>query len=112
VGRNFTENEVTPRPPYHSTITIGRKRNKLAYPYALHNHVLHMWIVSATYLRVELALDLTWAKHINKNKSQLDFIKRNIPIQNSKLKKWLTRALEDPFRNIVLPYGTPTIKST
>ena len=44
-----------------SIISITRKKNKLEHRYNLHDQVLKR-VDSATYLGVELASDLTWAK--------------------------------------------------
>ena len=93
-----------------STIAISRKRNKLTHPYTLHNHVLER-VDSATYLGVELSSDLTWAKTINKmtakaNK-QLGFMKRNIPIKNSKIKDVAYKGLVRPILEYCAPIWDP-----
>ena len=89
-----------------STIAIARKKKKLNFPYTLHHQVLER-VDSATYLGVELSNDLTWARHINKTamkaNRQLAFLKRNIPIQNQKLKEVAYKGLVRP----VLEYCSP-----
>ena len=83
-----------------SSIPITRKRNKQLYQYTLHNKPVEQ-ANSATYLGVELSLDLTWAKHINKtcNKANrnLGFIRRNLPIRNSHVKEIAYKELVRPM---------------
>jgi hypothetical protein len=73
-----------------SSISITRKTNKIDFPYTLHNTTLEE-VSSATYLGVELSSNLKWSDHINKTvkkgNKQLAFVKRNLPIKNSKLKE-------------------------
>ena len=87
-------------------MSITRKKNKLIYPYTLHNQVLER-VDSATYLGVELSSNLTWAKHMNKTtmkaNRQLAFLKRNIPINNTKLKEIAYKGIVRP----VLEYCAP-----
>jgi ribonuclease P/MRP protein subunit RPP40 len=93
-----------------STITITRKRNKLDFRYILHNQELEQ-VDSATYLGVELQSDLTWSKHINKTtmkaNRQLSFLKRNIPIKNTKLKETAYKGLVRPILEYCAPVWDP-----
>jgi hypothetical protein len=94
-----------------SAIPITRKHNKISYDYKLHDTTLER-VDSATYLGVELASDLTWSTHINKTvakaNKQLSFVKRNLPINNSKVKetayKGLVRPILDYSGSIWDPY--------
>jgi len=93
-----------------STIAITRKRKRLTFPYSLHGQVLDR-VDSATYLGVELSADLTWAKHINKTtmkaNRQLGFLKRNIPINNQKLKEVAYKGIVRPITEYCAPIWDP-----
>jgi ribonuclease P/MRP protein subunit RPP40 len=93
-----------------STISITRKKKRLDHSYTLHNQVLKK-VDSATYLGVELASDLTWAKHINKTamkaNRQLAFLRRNIPIQNPKLKEMAYKGIVRPVLEYCAPVWDP-----
>ena len=93
-----------------STIAIGRKKNKIKYPYTLHHQVLER-VDSATYLGVELSADLSWARHMNKTTAkanrQLAFLKRNIPIQNQKLKETAYKGIVRPILEYCAPVWDP-----
>ena len=87
-----------------SAITVTGKHNKIDYPYTLQllylNTVLEH-VNCATYLGVELSSKLTWSKHINKTTAkanrQLAFLKRNLPIRNSKVKETAYYGLVRPI---------------
>ena len=82
-----------------NTISITRKRNRINHQYTLHSKTLEN-VDSATYLGVELSNDLTWSKHINKTtmkaNRKLAFIRRNIRINNTKVKETAYKGLVRP----------------
>ena len=73
-----------------NSISITRKRNKLCHSYKLHNQDLKQ-VSSTPYLGVELSSDLTWHDQINKvcskGNKQLAFLRRNLQINNMKVKE-------------------------
>jgi len=93
-----------------SAISITRKKNKLSFPYKLHDQVLKH-VDSATYLGVELSTDLTWSRHINKTAAkanrQLGFLKRNLPIQNTEVKELAYKGLVRPILEYCAPVWDP-----
>ena len=82
------------------TISITRKKNKINHDYSLHNQILEH-LPSTTYLGVELKSDLTWKNHIDKTcakaNRQLGFLRRNLQIQNSKIKETAYKGLVRPI---------------
>jgi len=91
-------------------MSITRKKKRITSEYTLHNQTLKH-VESATYLGVELQSDLTWSKHINKTtmkaNRQLAFLKRNIPIQNRKLKETAYKGLVRPILEYCAPVWDP-----
>ena len=83
-----------------STISITRKKNKVIHQYSLHEQILQQ-VSSATYLGIELSADLSWTNHINKTtkkaNKQLAFVKRNLPINNIKVKESAYKGLVRPI---------------
>ena len=83
-----------------NTISITRKKNKINHDYSLYNQILEH-LPSTTYLGVELKSDLTWKNHIDKTcakaNRQLGFLRRNLQIQNSKIKETAYKGLVRPI---------------
>jgi hypothetical protein len=100
-----------------NVITITRKRKKLHHPYILHNQPLE-YTNSATYLGIELSSDLTWKKQIDKTcakaNKQLAFLRRNLQINNTKVKetayKGLVRPVVEYCASVWDPYQAKYIK--
>ena len=84
-----------------NSISITRKRNKLCHSYKLHNQDLKQ-VSSTPYLGVELSSDLTWHDQINKvcskGNKQLAFLRRNLQINNMKVKETAYTGLVRPGR--------------
>ena len=86
-------------------ISITRKRKPIHYPYTLRGHLLKH-VDHVKYLGVTISHDLRWDKHINnitaKATKSLNFLRRNVNINNSKIKGHAYQALVRP----VLEYGS------
>ena len=95
------------------TISITRKKNKINHDYSLHNQILEH-LPSTTYLGVELKSDLTWKNHIDKTcakaNRQLGFLRRNLQIQNSKLKETAYKGLVWPVTDYCATVWDPHFK--
>ena len=82
-----------------NSISITRKINKITHTYSLHNQELKH-VPSTTYLGVELSSDLTWRDQINKvcskGNKQLGFLRRNLQINNTKVKETAYTGLVRP----------------
>jgi len=72
-----------------NSISITRKKKKIHHSYTLHNQILEH-VPSTRYLGVDISSDLTWKNHIDrtcaKANRQLAFLRRNLQIQNTKVK--------------------------
>ena len=83
-----------------NTISITRKKNKIQNDYSLHRQTLER-VPSTTYLGIELKSDLTWKNHIDrtcaKANQQLAFLRRNLQIQNTKVKESAYKGLIRPI---------------
>ena len=87
------------------TMHMSRSRNTIQIPYTLHGHTLEQ-VTEAKYLGVTLANDLKWSSHVQgiaaKANKTLGFIRRNIKVNNKKLKGAAYKALVRP----ILEYGS------
>ena len=94
-----------------SSISITRKTKKIVHNYTIHNQVLNR-VSCATSLGVELSSNLTSAAHIAKTAAkgnrQLDFLKRNLPINCAKVKETAYKGLVRPIMEYCAPvWDTP-----
>ena len=98
-----------------NSISITRKRNKLCHNYKLHNQDFKQ-VSSTPYLGVELSSDLTWHDQINKvcskGNKQLAFLRRNLQINNMKVKELHIRGSSAQQWNTVQPSGILITTST
>ena len=94
-----------------NSINISRKRKTIQHDYTLHNQILEH-VTTTTYLGVHRSSDLTWRNHINKTclkaSRQLAFLKRNLQINNTKVKEaaynGLIRPITDYCATVWDPY--------
>ena len=93
-----------------NAINITRKKKKLHYDYTLHHKVLDN-VTSTKYLGVHLSSDLSWRNHINhatsKANQQLAFIRRNLQINNMKIKEAAYKGLVRPVTEYCAPIWDP-----
>jgi hypothetical protein len=82
-------------------LTITRKRKQIVWEYQLpvHEHTLEA-VKSAEYLGCTISADLKWNDHIrnicNKTNKTIGFLKRNLNINNSKIKETAYKSLVRP----------------
>lgn len=82
-----------------NVLHITRKRTKIQNTYSLHGEFLES-VPSAKYLGVTITDDLTWNRHtdnmISRANSKLGFLKRNLKINDQKLKEQAYKAIVRP----------------
>ena len=82
-----------------NVLTITRKRKPIVWEYQLHGHTLEA-VKSAKYLGCTISADLKWNDHIrnicNKANKTIGFLKRNLNINNSKIKETAYKSLVRP----------------
>ena len=82
-----------------NVLRLTKKKNKVTYPYSLHNHILEE-VQSAKYLGITISNDLNWQEHIDKisakANSKLGFLRRNIKTRNQALKEKAYKAIVRP----------------
>ena len=83
-----------------NSISITRKKKKIQHNYSLHNQNLEQ-VKDTRYLGVDLASDLSWKSHIertcSKANGQLAFLRRNLQIQNTRVKETAYKGLVRPI---------------
>ena len=88
-----------------NSISITRKKKKIQHSYSLHNQNLEQ-VKDTRYLGVDLASDLSWKNHIERTCSkanrQLAFLRRNLQIQNTRVKETAYKGLVRPINRILL----------
>lgn len=93
-----------------SAMSVTRKKKKIEHPYTLHNQTLET-VKRATYLGVELTPDLSWKAHINsictKANNTLSFIRRNVKIDNRKVRETAYKGLVRPKLEYYSPIWNP-----
>ena len=82
-----------------NVLTITRKRRPIVREYNLHGHILEA-VKSAKYLGCTISADLKWNEHIknicNKANKTIGFLKRNLNINNNKIKETAYKSLVRP----------------
>ena len=91
-------------------LRISRKKNTATFPYSLHGQVLTE-VKSAKHLCVTISNDMTWNNHIDstaaKANKKLGFLKRNIKVKESTLKKKAYKAIDCPTVEYLQQCGLP-----
>ena len=82
-----------------NVLTITRKRKPIVREYQLHGHTLDA-VKSAKYFGCTISADQKWNEHIrnicNKANKTIGFLKRNLNINNSKIKETAYKSLVRP----------------
>ena len=96
-----------------NSISIIRKKNKIQHSYSLHNQNLEQ-VKYTRYLGVDLASYLSWKNHIErtcfKANRQLAFLRRNLQIQNTRVKETFCKGLVRPITKYCCTVWDPNFK--
>ena len=96
-----------------NSISITRKKKKIQHSYSLHNQNLEQ-VKDTRYLGVDLASDLSWKNHIQRTCSkanrQLAFLRRNLQIQNTRVKETAYKGLVRPVTEYCCTVWDPNYK--
>ena len=95
-------------------ITISRRRKNIYHDYTLHGHSLEH-VKSVKYLGLTITQDLRWNKHVNnitsKANNTLSFLKRNLQVNNPRLKTTAYHTLVRPQLEYACTVWDPFTKS-
>ena len=95
-------------------ISITKRRNTIDYVYTLHGHTLEH-VKEAKYLGINITNDLKWSAHINniigKASKSLGFLKRNLQINQPKLKEQAYKSLVRPHLEYSSTIWDPSTKT-
>ena len=96
-----------------NSISITRKKKKIQHSYSRHNQNLEQ-VKDTRYLGVDLASDLSWKNHIERTctnaNRQLAFLRRNLQIQNTRVKETAYKGLVRPVTEYCCTVWDPNYK--